>query len=166
MHEEACAEIDDFIAGHKVMAGFMPRWETHRYGQFQTRWGIADVNGVESAELCLTMARDGRHSSIVCLHRQRLVYRLCVAPVTECKDNWHTAYKLGLPHNVCGPHIHGWPENRDYVLSNGFGHLPVRRPNGGTVWGLIDAVHWVATDLNIQMDAAQRDIDLPLIGLV
>lgn len=32
--------------------------------------------------------------------------------------------------------------------------------------GLIDALHWVASDLNIQIDAGQRDIDLPEFEIV
>lgn len=166
MLEVDCAEIDEYLAGHKAMIGFKPPWGTPERGVFQCRWGIVDLHGLENSELCLSIGRDGRHSSIVCLHRQRIIYRLCVAPATECKPNFHTAWKLDLPHQVCGPHVHGWPENREYVLSNGFGELPVRRPSNGHVDGLIDALHWVANDLGIQIDPGQRDIDLPQIGLV
>lgn len=165
MHELECDEIDEYVSGHKAAVGFMPRWGIQFRRQFQTRWGISDMNGLENSELCLTSDRDGRRASIVCLHRQRLIYRLCVAPKTECKDNYHTAWKQGLPPVVCGVHIHGWPENRDYVCSAGFGELPVRRPLSGVV-GLIDALHWVVSDLGIQMDPGQRDIDLPPYELV
>lgn len=161
MFEIECQEIDDYITGHKTVAGFLPPWEPQFRRQYQARWGILDQFGVESAELCLTYNRDGRHGSIVCAYRQRLIYRLDIAPETECKENFHTAWKQGLPPNICGPHVHGWPENREYVLCNGFGTLPVRRPTPGLVVGLIDGLHWVATDLNIQIDPGQRDIDLP-----
>lgn len=161
MHDQECQDIDDWIVSHKSVVGFLPPWGKQFRRQFQTRWGIADHHGIESAELCLTFNRDGRHGSIVGVHRQRLIYRLDIAPDTECKDNFHTAWRQGLPHNVCGSHVHGWPENREYVIYNGFGELPVRRPIAGAVIGLIDALHWVAQDLQIQVGPGQRDIELP-----
>jgi len=166
MSEADCAEIDAYISGHKTLVGFMPPWGREFAGQYQARWSIADLQGVESAELCFSIARDGYHQSIVCTHRQRLIYRLCVAPETECKDNWHTAWKQGLPHVVCGTHVHGWPENRDHVLVNGFGTMPVRRKVEASVLSIADAVHWVANDLNIHMDSIHRDIPMPERGLV
>lgn len=161
MHDQECREIDDYIDAHKAVVGFLPPWGRQFRGHFQTRWGLADHNGLESGELCLTYTRDGHYGSIVCTHRQRLIYRLDITPPAECKDNFHTASRLGLPARVCGPHVHGWLENREYVLSNGFGELPIRRPVLGQVMELSEALHWVAEDLQIQIDPGQRDFALP-----
>lgn len=166
MHDAECREVDAYIAGHKALIGFLPTWKLGHGGEHQSRWPLADPLGVESAELCFTVSRDGHHQTIVCLFRQRLIYRLDVAPTTECKDNHHTAHKQGLPFQVCGTHVHGWSENRDYVMINGFRELPVRRPVEGIVSDLKTAVHWVASDLNIQVDAGQRAISLPPLSLV
>lgn len=166
MHDAECDEIDEFINGHKTLVGFKPPWGPQFAGIHQCRWGIADIHGAEPAELCLSVNRDWRHQTIVCLHRQRLIYRLDVAPASECKDNWHTAQTMGLPPFVCGTHVHGWPENREYVRCNGFGTMPVRRPIEASVSDLIHALHWVSVDLNIQIDAGQRDIEMPDKALV
>ena len=161
MHDAECIEIDDFVAGHKTLVGFKPKWGEDYFGYHQCRWGVADVHGAEPAELCLSVSRDGVYHTISCLHRQRIIYRLDTAPEDECKPNWHTAAAMGLSPIVCGPHVHGWQENRDYVRVNGFGRMPVRRGIDGSVLTLLDAIHWVASDLNIQIDAGQRDIEMP-----
>lgn len=166
MHEGDVEEVDDYIKGHKTLTGFFPPWSPLFHRQWQARWGVADVNGIENGELCLSINRDFRHASIVCTFRQRLIYRLCIAPKTECKMNHHTAWKQNLPHEVCGPHVHGWPENRHYVLQNGFGEMPVRRNIEGLVETLSDALGWAAQDLNIQVDPGQRDFSYPARELV
>lgn len=161
MYDADCDEIDDFIASHKSLVEFKPPWSPQFAGLHQCRWGIADIHGVETAELCFTVSPNGAHQSIVCLHRQRLIYRLDVAPPGECKDNWHTAQALGLPPVVCGTHVHGWPENREYVRCSGFGRMPVRRPITAIVQDLTQALHWLAEDLNIQINPGQRDFEMP-----
>lgn len=166
MHDAECAEVDDFVNGHKTLVGFKPPWGKQFAGIVQCRWGIADIHGAEPAELCLSINRDWRHQTIACMFRQKPIYRLDIAPKTECKDNWHTGEALGLQPVVCGPHVHGWHENREYVRINGFGRLPVRREISGSVLTLLDAIHWVADDLNIQIDPGQRDIDMPERTLV
>lgn len=166
MHDADCSEVDAYIDGHKTLVGFLPAWKAGHGGEQQSRWPLADALGIESGELCFTVSRDGRYQTIACLFRQRLIYRLDVAPITECKDNYHTAHKQGLPFQVCGTHVHGWSENRDYVMINGFRELPLRRPVEGSVTDLIQAVHWVASDLNIQVDAGQRVFVMPPRPLV
>lgn len=93
--------------------------------------------------------------------RQKLIYRLDVVPPTECKPNPYGALALGLPFQVCGPHVHGWPENRKYVMENGFGRLPHRRYIDGVVMTIADGLAWVATDLNIMVTPEQRVCHLP-----
>ncbi len=166
MYGVECEEVDAFIASHKTMRGYLPVWKQHFRRQHQSRWGIVDVNDIESGELCLTIGHDWKHASIVCTHRQRMIYRLCIAPLTECKPNHHNAWEQNLPHEVCGPHVHGWPENRAYVMVNGFDQLPVRRAINGLVETIKDAVGWAATDLNILIAPDQRDFNYPVQELV
>lgn len=161
-----CEEVDAFIAAHKTLVGFLPDWNPAFGGLHQTRWAIADIHGIESGELCLTVSPTGVYQTIVCTFRHKLIYRFDVAPAGECKPNWHTAHLQGLPAEVCGTHVHGWIENRSYAIVNGFGRMPVRRPVTASVLDLIDAVHWVAQDLNIQIDPGQRAISLPPRTLV
>ena len=159
-------EVDAYIAQHKTMLGYVNGWELHYGRDWQVRWPIVDATGVESGELCLNVTRDHKHASICCIFRGRPIYRLDVAPKTECKDNWHTAWEQGLPAQVCGSHVHGWPENRAYVKVNGFGKLPVRRPINGLVASLQDGIGWVAQDLNIHIAPDQRDLEAPLAELL
>lgn len=166
MFQSDCDAVDAFIATHKTLVGYLPAWGAAYAGLYQTRWAIADLHGIESGELCLTISHGWDHQTIVCVFRHKLIYRLDVAPAKECKPNWHTAHRYNLPAEVCGTHVHGWLENRDYVMVNGFGRLPVRRPTEASVLDLVDAVHWVATDLNIQVDPSQRAITLPPRTLV
>ncbi len=161
MRESACAEVDMFIGNHKTLVDFLPPWTEAFGNHYQSRWGIEDSLGVERGELCLTVERDFKHQSIVCLLGGRLIYRLCVAPEDECKSNWHTAHRLGLPSIVCGTHTHGWPENRAYVSHEGFGRMPVRKKVAGEVVTLADAIHWAANDLNIHIEGRQLDFPMP-----
>lgn len=161
MYEARCAEVDAFINSHKKLVDFLPPWSERFANHYQSRWGIEDSLGAESAELCLTIERDFVRQSITCLFRGQPVYRLDVAPEEECKQNWHTAHRLGLPSFVCGTHTHGWDENRAYVVEEGFGRLPVRKKVDGRVLGLADALHWAAKDLKIQVEGGQLDFPMP-----
>jgi hypothetical protein len=95
-----------------------------------------------------------------------LIHRLDIAPQGECKPNWHTAWQQNLPAEVCGAHVHGWPENRGYVKTNGFGKMPVRRPIDGMVQNLLDGIGWIAEDLNIHIAPDQRSFETPPIELL
>jgi len=166
MYDAEAEETDAWIAGHKSLAGYLRPWNKIFNRQSQTRWAVRDENEIESGELCLTVSADWIYQTIVCTFRQRMIYRLDIAPVRECHDNYHTAWKQNLPALVCGPHVHGWPENRDYVKQNGFIRMPVRRPIEGLVETLENALGWVAQDLNIHIAPDQRDITMPTRELI
>lgn len=160
-------EIDAYIAGQKTLIGYLPNWEMGTRRQWQVRWGISGPNAVENSELFLSVSRDWRHQTIICLHRQRMIYRLDIVPETECKPNLHSAWKLGLPLEVCGPHVHGWQENRQYVISSGSDNrLPHRRLIPGRCETLSDAMGWVGEDMNIHIAPDQRDFQMPNRALV
>jgi len=165
MHTADVEEVDAYLLRDKTMRGYLPGWTDLYRRQWQARWGI-ECDGIENSELCLTTSRDWRHQTIACMLRQRLIYRLDIAPISECKLNHHTAWKQGLPHEVCGPHVHGWPENRHHVINNGFSDMPVRRLIDGLVETLSDALGWVAKDLNIHIAPDQRDFAMPAAELI
>lgn len=161
MFDSECAEIDAFLGSYKTVRGIMPEWNQRFARDWQVRWAIVDQLDIERGELCLSVDHRHENPSICCIVKQRLIHRLDVVPLTECKDNPYGAIKLGLPAKVCGPHVHGWSENREYVRENGFGRLPHRRYIEGSVVTLTDALAWVASDLGITISPGQRVTHLP-----
>lgn len=162
-----CEDVDNWLVGHKTLTGFLGKWGGHLFNTVQARCGIADINGVESGELCFTVSRNGTHQSIACVYRDSLIYHLDLVPDTEWKENFHTAAQYGLPPYVKGNHVHLWSDNRDYILKNGFNNrMPLRRPLATPAGDLRDAIHLVADDLNIQIDPGQRDFQMPEFKLV
>lgn len=165
MFEAEVLEVDAFIASYKSLHGLMPEWRDRYRRKWQIRWPIVDVLGVQRGELCMSCDSDQRRPSIQCLFGQRTIYRLDIVPMTECKPNDLSAMHSGLPSIVCGPHIHGWQENRDYAILNGVGTMPIRKPVDGLVQTLRDGLGWVAAELNIAVSGEQRGgCDLPPQG--
>lgn len=165
MHEGDVAEVDAFIGNHKSLDGLMPVWEQQSRGKWHVRWAVIDELGVQRGELSLTCDSDHSHPTIVCIYNQRSIYRLDIVPNDECKPNPFGAAELSLPAKVCGPHIHGWKENKEYVRVNGLSTLPFRKPIEGLAQTLKDGLGWVAQELNITVTGEQRDsCDLPPQG--
>lgn len=161
MYDAECAEIDAFIDAFKTLDGPMPAWVNHYSRHNQIRWAILDANQIQYGELCVTIDRHQREISFCALHRQRMFYRLDIVPQHERHDNPYGALALGLPSFVIGPHIHGWPESREYVRLNGFGTLPYRKQIEGLTQTLADGLAWVANDLKIIVTGEQRVCHLP-----
>lgn len=167
MKEAECEEVDKWLLGHKTVVGFFGKWGQEHFGVFQSRCGIADIHGNESADLCLSASRNGKRQSIACIYRGNMIYHLDLVPDTELKENFHTAAEYGLPPYVKGNHWHLWQDNRDYILANGFNNrMPLRRPMPERPADLRDAIHLAANDLNIQIDAGQRDFQMPMFQMV
>lgn len=165
MYDGDVAEVDAFVGSHKSLDGLMPTWEQQIRGKWHVRWAIIDALGVQRGELSITCDSDHSHPTICCVYNQRLIYRLDIVPNSECKPNPFGASSLGLPKNVCGPHIHGWNENKEYVRINGLNNLPFRRPIKGLAQTLRDGLGWVAQQLDITVTGQQRDgCDLPPQG--
>jgi hypothetical protein len=165
MYDVECAEIDAFIASYKTLDGLMPDWGDHRGRDFSVHWGLQDANGIEQSELCIVSDRRAEHISFAAIHRQKMFYRLDFVPQDEEHPNPFGAAALQLPNFVTGPHVHGWPECREYVRINGFGALPYRRQIPGLVETIADAFAWVAQDLNITATPEQRVLHMPERGL-
>lgn len=166
MLEAQCQEVDDYLLGYKTLVGVMPPWVDHYDRDFQVRWGIADFNQVERGELVIVSNRGGSKVSIIATFRQRLIYRLDVEPPGISHPNPISAAVLGLPPFITGSHYHGWSDNRSYVLKNGFGQLPHRRPIEGPVGCLADGLGWTAEHLGITVTAEQRVCPPPPQGLL
>jgi hypothetical protein len=163
MWDVEIAEVDGFIAAYKTLDGPMPAWVDHHRGRdWQLRWGIQDAHLIERGELCITCDDSLTHVAFVAIMNQRMFYRLDIAPLTEVHPNPYGAAALNLPPSVSGPHVHGWPENREYVRVNGFGQLPYRRGIQALVQTIADGLAWVAQDLNLMVTAEQRVCDPPI----
>lgn len=166
MFDAECDQIDQFIAAYKSLDGVFPEWNTMYRRDDQVRWGIVNEADIQVGELCITCNSALTEISFCCLYQHRLIYRLDIVPAAECKDNPLSALALKLPPRVCGPHIHGWSENREYVRLNGFGELPNRRPIQGLAQTVADGLAWVLQDLGITASNEQRVCPLPPARLV
>lgn len=157
------AEIDTFMAEAKSLLGPPPPWqEGTRKGELSASWPIADSLGIARSELRFRCTQQQKQfPSVSVIYRQHLVYRLDMVPAEECKPNPLGAIAFGLPPSVCGPHCHAWPDNRDYVHSVGFGHMPYRRPIQPQVRRLPQALLWLADDINLTIGPDQRGFDVP-----
>src|ERR1700710_2492012 len=121
MYDAECDQVDQFISSYKRLDGIMPPWNDFYRRDWQLRWGVLDANDIRRGELCVTCNAALTHLSFCCMASRRLIYRLDIVPDVECKRNPYSAMALKLPAQVCGPHVHGWIENREYVRLNGFG---------------------------------------------
>jgi hypothetical protein len=155
-------EIDAFYSEAKRLQGPPPHWAENSRGELSASWNIEDSVGIVRAHLRFRCSRPYRQFpsfSLIC--RGNLVCRVDLVPATECKFNPVGAASLGLPAKVCGPHLHGWPDNREYVRSAGLGHVPYRRPLPIQVRRLPLAIFWLADQINLTIGPDQRGFDVP-----
>jgi hypothetical protein len=156
MADPTVEEVDAFIAGYKTLSGFLPEWQQNHGWNWSVRWGVVDFMHVQQAELVFEINAGLTRPTISALYRKLLIYRVDIVPHSECKWNDYGALALGLPPRVCGPHTHPWPENRQFVVENGFGQLPFRKPVEIADTLFIRALEVASRDLNIHVDSAQR----------
>lgn len=157
------AEVDAFIEEEKTLQGPPPEWqEGTRKGELSATWNIADSIGIVRAQLRFRCARQQRQfPSVSVVLRQNLVYRVDLVDVAVCKMNPPGAHVYGLPAIVCGPHCHAWTDNREYVHSAGFGHMPYRRLIPAQVRRLPQALLWLGDQINLTIGPDQRGFDVP-----
>ncbi|WP_141693942.1 hypothetical protein [Methyloligella halotolerans] len=156
-------DIDRFLADSpKTLVG-MPDWvESDRPDELSATWNIADSAGIISAQLRFRCpAFDKLHPSVSLIFRGTPVWRVDLARPTLCKWNLPDAADLGLPAQVCGSHEHAWPDNRQYVIDNGGGQLPYRRPLPPQVRRLPQATLVLADQINLEVGHDQRGFDVP-----
>lgn len=96
------------------------------------------------------------------LLKRKPIFRVDIVPFDECKPNAYAGRNVsGLPGLVCGPHVHSWADNRDFIAANGFGELPIRRPINVDDTKFIRALEVASHDLNIHVTPAQRACEPP-----
>jgi hypothetical protein len=158
------SEIDAFLAEPKTLLGPFPEWKKNqaRPGEYENTWLIADSLGIVRAQLRFRFSTSNKaFPSVSLIYRTLLIWRIDLVPPDECKFNMLGAAALGLPARVCGSHSHSWPDNRDYVQSQGFGQMPYRRPIPVQVRKLEQAVLLLATEIGLVVAPEQRGFDVP-----
>ncbi|WP_188529207.1 hypothetical protein [Sinisalibacter lacisalsi] len=169
MDSDQISDVDRFLANEsKVLDGFQPHW-THAkgYRDYQLAWPISEEDtGRTRAHLRFRLPdQDFRFPSISLIFRGQNVARVDQAPPEVCKPNHPAAQRLGLPHQVCGPHFHSWEDNREIVRGSEQWHLPVRRPIHEELNDLDAMFFWFCSQTNVRIEAHNRPILLPDAGL-
>jgi hypothetical protein len=149
-------EVDAFLAEYKTLRGYLPEWQQHRGWDWSSRWPVLDALEVQQAELVFAINPALTKPTVTLILRRKPVYRVDIVPMDECKHNDFGAQRLGLPPIVCGPHVHAWADNREFVRENGFGELPYRRPVEVADTAFIRALEVASRDLNIHVTPSQR----------
>jgi len=158
--------VEGFLAGRKALSAPTPEWvPSSRRGEMQAIWSIVEEDGTERAHLRFRCPISNRQfPSVSLIFRDNPVWRVDVVDVGECKYNPVWGERLGLSARVCGPHEHGWPDNRDYLARNPQWHLPARRPLAANLRRLPQIVPWLAQATRIDLAADQHDFDVPPQG--
>ncbi len=161
LSDEMLREVGDFLAERKVLATPMPNWRrSARPPDWEASWPILDSLGIERAELRFRV-RAGGHPSVSLIFRGNAIWRMDLAPPSECKSNPPNAHQLGLLSRVCGPHEHNWSDNRAYVALNGYGRLPFRRGIVSPIRRVPQMLADFATRVGIELSWDQRQFDAP-----
>jgi len=159
--DDTIREIDDFVSGSKSLADPLPIWRrSARPPDWEASWPVLDTLGIERAELRFRV-RAGGHPSVSLIFRGNAIWRVDLAPPSECKSNPPSAYKVGLPSTVCGPHEHSWSDNRAYVASNGYGRLPFRRGISSPIRRVPQMLADFAMRVGIELTQGQWQFDAP-----
>ena len=159
--ETDLVEIDQYIAEPKFLVDGLPNWTaSSRPPDKEASWEIKDQHGIIKAHLRFRFTYTDS-PSISLIYRNFPIWRIDFAPNTICKPNPPDAYQLNLSPEVCGTHEHSWPDNRQYVLMNGFGSLPYRRSIRVQIRKLPQALADFSDRLNIELTYDQRLFDIP-----
>lgn len=169
--EHEVALVDAFLAQEKFLSGSPPEFGLKPYGSkgsvWDATWPISDSDGVvESGKLCINyQPASDEPFTIVLVFRRRGITRLDFTAQSMCHQNPHWGAGLGVPAEVCGPHIHSWRLNRDYVLSLPSSAqswtLPCREPIQPQIRRFDQAFPWFADQINLTLSPDQRRFDIP-----
>lgn len=164
------AAVDSFIAdASKTLYGappeFGPTTRFHRgVYEWDAKWPIADGLGIVTTGHLRIVVRPGLSlgPSVSLVFNRQMVSRLDFAPATECETNPLWARALNMPPRVCGPHFHGWEQNRSHVLKEKEWHLPCREPLPPQIRRFDQAFPWLADRINLVLTPGQRQFSLPV----
>jgi hypothetical protein len=159
--------VDRFLADEKRLNGSPPEFGPSHFGrrgdlhETVAVWPVEDARGiVAGGEICLIWRPVGNFS-VSLIFRSRAVARLDFTAPNECKSNPIWARTLGLPAQVCGPHIHDWRHNRDHILAQAMWDIPCREPLPPQIRRFEQAWPWLADRLNLVLTPDQRLFELP-----
>lgn len=162
------AAVDTFLEGRKHLFGSPPEFGPTTYvrrsqAEWQAVWPIADDLGVVTTGQMRIVARPGPAlgPSIAIIFNGQCVSRLDMVPQAECEPNPHWAAALGMPPMVCGPHFHGWEQNRGFLLDSEGWRLPAREPLPPQVRRFSQAFPWLADRINLVLTPEQRAFEVP-----
>ena len=152
----------------KTLDGYQPHWTFQPgYRDFQLAWSVLEEDsGVERSQLRLRVPEQNpQWCSISYLIRGQTVCRIDNDSGDTCKINPIFAQRIGLPPVVCGPHVHDWPENRQYVASSGVWDVPARKPIDANFANINDLFFWLCNHINIRIQTHNTPLDQPDVGL-
>lgn len=117
---------------------------------------------MESGELRVTHApASDKPFSILLIFRSQCISRLDFVSDTICHANPIWARRLGVPPDVCGPHLHPWDLNRAHVLAQARWELPCRIPLPPQIRRFDQAFPWFADQVSLVLTPGDRTFDLP-----
>jgi len=155
--------VDDFLAREKRLVGPPPLWvAARRSWECSAQWPIINDLGIQVGELRFKAANGSNASdSVSVIFRSNPIWRMDLAPMTTCEPNPPYGRWLELPAQVCGPHEHRWPDNRQHVIDNGFSELPFRRALAANLKRFEQMLPYLANEINLILEPDQRSFDGP-----
>lgn len=167
--EANLAIIDDYLTNSaKVLDGFQPHWVYQPgYKDFQIGWPILeeDTGKTRSRLQFRVPEQHPEFCSIGLLVRGNTVCRVDRDSPDVCKANPPFASRLGLPYQVCGPHVHSWADNRQFISESGNWDVPARRPITETLDSIDAMFFWFCAHINVRIQPHNRPLILPDVGL-
>lgn len=167
--ESNLAIIDSYLANTaKVLDSYQPHWVYQPgYRDHQIGWPILEEDsGKTRSKLQFRIPEmHPEYCSISLVFRGSIVCRVDKDAVDVCKANPPFAANLGLPHQVCGPHVHGWHDNREYIAKSGIWDVPARRPVEEKIDGIDSMFFWFCNHINVRIQPHNRPLILPDAGL-
>lgn len=123
--------VDRYLSNDsKVLDGFQPHWSQHPgYKDHQIGWLILEEDtGIIRSKLQFRIPdMYPQYCSISLIFKGNAVCRADKDASHVCKANPPFASKFALPAKVCGPHLHGWHDNKGYIATSHRWDLPLRR---------------------------------------
>lgn len=150
--------ITRFISNReKQLDGRQPDWKKTDRGDFQAIWSIIEVDLRIRSHLRFRVHPDHiDYPSISLIFAGNNISRIDLVSEDTCEPNPIAAARLGLPAIVCGPHVHGWNDNKDFVLQSGSWELPVRAPIGDQLRTIEKMFLWFCNEVGINMTKDHR----------
>lgn len=162
--------IDKFVANDsKMLDGYQPHWTpAWGYKDYQLSWLIIEHDtGLTRASFRFRLPmNDFEFPTIGLIFQGQMISRIDKAADNVCKPNPTMAAALGLPSIVCGTHLHGWQDNRNYVLQSGKLELPIRRPIDASFNTLNDVFFWFCNHLRVTLSPNNTPLSMPDQGLL